>query len=138
MIVFDKVTKKYNDGKPVVDNISFSVAKKQTLVLLGKSGCGKTTTLKMINRLIEKNSGHIYLDQQDIDGVDPISLRKNIGYVIQHIGLFPHMNIRQNIAVVPKLKKWSQTKIDKKLTRTLQLVRLSPGLLERYPDELSG
>jgi osmoprotectant transport system ATP-binding protein len=109
------------------------------LILIGPSGCGKTTTMKMINRLIEPSSGNIYIEGEDAGKLDPVELRRNIGYVIQQIGLFPHMTIGQNIALVPKLKKWDEKRKTERVEELLQLVGLPPEQYrDRYPNELSG
>lgn len=138
MIEFKNVAKYYSDHVVAVDNINLTVKKEETLVLIGLSGCGKTTTLKMINRLIEQDSGDIYINNQNIKDINPISLRRNIGYVIQNIGLFPHMTIENNISIVPKLKKWPKEKIKEKIIDILKIVKLSDEILRRYPQELSG
>lgn len=138
MIEVVSLTKKYN-GKTVVDNISFSVGEGETLVLLGTSGCGKTTTLKMINRLIESDSGLIKILGKNVKDEKPEILRRNVGYVIQNIGLFPHYTVEENIAVVPHLLNWEKTKIKKRTNELLELLGLSPkDFLKRYPSELSG
>lgn len=140
MIEFDQVSKIYSgSSQPAVENVSFEVPEGETCVLIGPSGCGKTTTLKMINRLIEPTSGHIYLQGEDILDKDPVALRRGIGYVIQQIGLFPHMTIRDNIATVPVLLGWDAAKIDARVDELLSMVGMEPGLYRaRYPRELSG
>ncbi|MBK5262684.1 MAG: ATP-binding cassette domain-containing protein, partial [Peptostreptococcaceae bacterium] len=105
MISVKDVSKVYPDGSRALDNISFNIEEGELLVLIGPSGCGKSTTLKMINRLIEPTKGEIWIDNNDISKENPVELRRNIGYVIQHIGLLSHMTIGQNVALVPKLKK---------------------------------
>lgn len=137
MIKLKNVSKYYGDF-PAVNNIRLTVKTGETLILLGLSGCGKTTTLKMINRLIEPESGDIFIDDRDTKDVSPVVLRRSIGYVIQDIGLFPHMTVEQNIGIVPKLKKWPEEKIKGKILSTLQTVRLPESILKRYPHELSG
>lgn len=138
MIEVVNLTKKFNRFT-AVDNLSFSVKKGETLVLLGTSGCGKTTTLKMINRLIEATSGNILIDGKNIQDQKPETLRKKIGYVIQNIGLFPHYTVEQNIAVVPNLLKWDKKKISARVHELMALVGLSPDeFMTRKPDELSG
>ena len=130
---------KHFNGTHAVRGVSFEVLDGETLVLLGSSGCGKTTILKMINRLIEPSSGVIRINGNDILGQDPIEVRRSIGYAIQGIGLFPHMNIADNVSVVLRLKGWPE---DKKMARTgevLDMVGLEPKTFgPRYPDELSG
>ena len=140
MIEFNEVSKIYpGSSQPAVENVSFEVPEGETCVLIGPSGCGKTTTLKMINRLIEPTSGHIYLQGDDILDKDPVALRRGIGYVIQQIGLFPHMTIRDNIATVPVLLGWDASMIDDRVDELLAMVGMEPGLYRtRYPRELSG
>ena len=104
MIRFENVTKKFKDTK-VLSNISIEIEKGQLVVLIGASGCGKTTTLKMINRLIKPTTGKIFINDKDISMEDVIKLRRNIGYVIQQTGLFPHMTIKENIEIIPKVQK---------------------------------
>ncbi len=137
MITVESVSKNFN-GKPAVDNISFQANDKEILVLLGTSGCGKTTTLKMINRLIEADSGNILIDRKNIRDQKVEVLRMGIGFVMQHSGLFPHYNIRQNIAVVPELLKWDKQKIQNRTEELLQKLHLSEEVLSRFPNELSG
>ncbi len=137
MIVLEKVNKAY--GKlQVVKDISFKVKKGETLVLLGKSGCGKTTILKMINRLIHFSSGSIYIDGLSIMNHDPVQLRRNIGYVFQNIGLFPHMTIYDNLIIVPKLLAWEESVIQKQLTTIQETLQIDSALLKRKPRQLSG
>lgn len=139
MIRFDNVNKIYQDGFHALKDISFEVEKGELVTLIGPSGCGKTTTMRMVNRLIEPSSGSIYVDGQDISQTNPVELRRGIGYVIQQIGLFPHMTIGQNISLVPKLKHWEQGKINKRVDELLDLVGLDPSVFrDRYPSELSG
>lgn len=137
MIQFEDVTKSY-DGKEVVKSISFNIPRHHTFVLLGKSGSGKTTTLKMINRLIDSDSGVIKINDQDISNVPAYKLRRNIGYVIQNTGLFPHMSIYENIATVPKLLGWEKSKIDTRIRDLMEVIGLELSYLEQTPDELSG
>jgi len=139
LIVFKNVNKIYPDGTKAVSDFSLRIEEGQTLVLLGTSGSGKTTTMKMVNRLIEPSDGKIFVAGEDIMKQDPISLRRNIGYAIQNIGLFPHMSVAENIAVVPRLLKWSDDKIDQRIDELLNLVGLDPVLYrDRYPSQLSG
>ena len=138
MIEVTNLTKKFN-GKVVVDNVSFSVNEGETFVILGTSGCGKTTTLKMINRLLEVDSGKITIGGKNIKDEKPEILRRHIGYVIQNIGLFPHWTVEQNIGIVPKLLGWNKSEILKRVHELLELVDLTPKeFLQRYPHELSG
>jgi len=140
MITFENVSKQYLRSKePAVNNLSFSVPEGETCVLIGPSGCGKTTTLKMINRLIEPSGGKILVNGQNVLEQDPVELRRSIGYVIQQIGLFPHMTVRDNIAVVPKLLGWQQSRIDKRVDELIEIVNMDPGKIrDKYPRELSG
>ncbi|MBV6880232.1 ABC transporter ATP-binding protein [Epilithonimonas ginsengisoli] len=137
MITVESVSKSFN-GKPAVDDISFQANYKEILVLLGTSGCGKTTTLKMINRLIEADSGNILIDGKNIRDQKVEDLRMGIGFVMQHSGLFPHYTIRQNIAIVPELLKWDKQKIQKRTEELLHKLHLSEDVLSRFPNELSG
>src|SRR5262245_6840391 len=111
MIVLEQVSKQYGGGGMAVCDVSLRVQAGQMLVLLGASGSGKTTTLKMINRLIEPSSGRIEVDGRDVRAVDPVQLRRGIGYVFQGIGLFPHLTVADNIAVVPRLLQWPRAQI---------------------------
>ncbi|SDP23679.1 osmoprotectant transport system ATP-binding protein [Paenibacillus sp. yr247] len=139
-IEFSNVCKKYKrSGNYVVDHVNLSIKEGEFITILGSSGSGKTTLLKMINRLYEPNEGIIKLFGEDIATVDPVKLRRRIGYVIQQVGLFPHMTIAQNIAIVPMLLKWKQSKIDSKVIDLLFLVGLDPQeYRNRYPSQLSG
>lgn len=137
MITVESVSKNFN-GKPAVDNISFQAHDQEILVLLGTSGCGKTTTLKMINRLIEADSGNIFIDGKNIRDQKPEELRMGIGFVMQHAGLFPHYTIKQNIAVVPELLKWDRKKTENRTYELLSKLHLQEDVLFRFPSELSG
>ena len=139
MIVFDKVNKIIKKKFHIISDLSFEVEKGKTLVLLGKSGCGKTTTLRMINRLIKPTTGNIYINGEDTRTLDPISLRRNIGYAIQNVGLFNHMNVFENIAIVPKLLKWDSKRIENRVDELLELLGFkSREFKKRYPVQLSG
>lgn len=139
MIIFVQVSKIYPGGVEAVQNFSMEIAKGETLVLLGTSGSGKTTALKMVNRLIEPTSGEILIDGVDIMEQDPIDLRRKIGYAIQHIGLFPHMSVGENIAVVPNLLKWTKKRIAERIDELLTMVGLEPEeFRDRFPAQLSG
>ncbi|WP_042340036.1 ABC transporter ATP-binding protein [Desulfosporosinus youngiae] len=139
MIRFDKVSKIFSDGFQALDNISFHIDKGELFVIIGPSGCGKTTTMKMINRLNEPTTGTIWIDGKDISKENPVELRRNIGYVIQHIGLLPHMTIGENVALVPKLKKMNASSYLKRVDDLLSMVGLDPDTYrDRYPAELSG
>lgn len=126
--------------KVILDNISLTIESGSFVVLIGPSGCGKTTTLKLINKLIEPTSGEIYIDGKAISKEDPIKLRRNIGYVIQNIGLFPHLTIKENIELIPKLKgKKTEQEISDNTERLIKMVGLDPDeFLYKYPSELSG
>lgn len=138
MIKLENITKSY-DGITAVKDLTLEVKEGEFVVLLGPSGCGKTTTLKMINRLITPTSGRIYVEGQDISTVNPIELRRQIGYVIQRIGLLPHMTISDNIALVPRLKGWSKDKRIKRADELLDMVDLDPETYrDKYPHQLSG
>ncbi|MBN1341231.1 MAG: ATP-binding cassette domain-containing protein [Phycisphaerae bacterium] len=140
MIALKRVNKSFDDGQSyAVRDLSFEIAEGETLILLGSSGCGKTTTLKMINRLIEPTSGEILVDGRDVLDRDRIELRRSIGYVFQGIGLFPHMTVEQNISILPRLLGWSEQKRRRRAQELLELVGLDPAQYAgRYPDELSG
>lgn len=139
MIRFEHVSKRYADGTTAVDDLSFEVAEGELVTLVGPSGCGKTTTMKMVNRLIEPTSGQIFLDGEDIATIDPVTLRRRIGYVIQQVGLFPHKSVLENTATVPHLLGWQRAKARERAAELLDLVGLDPSVYgDRYPDQLSG
>jgi len=139
MIRLEGVTKRYPGGQLAVRELSIQFPTGQLTMLVGPSGCGKTTTLKMINRLIEPTSGRIFHDEQDVTHIDPVALRLRMGYVIQNVGLFPHMNIADNIATVPRLLGWDKGRIQERVTELLELVGLDPRQFSRrYPHQLSG
>ncbi|KRL61978.1 betaine/proline/choline family ABC transporter ATP-binding protein [Latilactobacillus fuchuensis] len=135
---FDHVSKIYRGGNKAVDDISFSVDQGEFICLIGTSGSGKTTTMRMINRMINPTHGTITLDGHSLADTDPVKLRRQIGYVIQNIGLMPHMTIRDNITIVPKLLKWPEDKREQKAKELLKLVELPEDFLDRYPSQLSG
>ena len=137
MIEVQDVSKIYTTAR-AVDNISLEVLKGETLVLLGTSGCGKTTTLRMINRLEESTSGEILINGQNSKQLPPEILRRNMGYVLQHHGLFPHYTVSQNIAIVPSLLKWSKEKINNRIDELMEKFQLSKTLAGSYPQQLSG
>lgn len=138
MIKFENIKKTYK-GNIVLNDINFNIKKGELVVLIGPSGCGKTTTLKMINKLIKPSSGKIYIGNDDITTQDPIKLRRNIGYVIQQTGLFPHMTVRENIEIIPRLLNVPQDELYKKTKSLLLMVGLDPSIyLNRYPVQLSG
>jgi len=137
MIELKSVSKSFGTTQ-AVKQISFKVNEKENLVLLGTSGCGKTTTLKMINRLIDPDAGQIIIGGHDVTNQNPETLRRGIGYVMQNIGLFPHYNIAENISVVPKLLKWDKEKTDQRITDLIKKLHLPASCLKMFPHELSG
>ncbi|MEV7289345.1 betaine/proline/choline family ABC transporter ATP-binding protein [Streptomyces sp. NPDC093252] len=139
MIRFEQVTKRYPDGTTAVDHLSFEVAEGELVTLVGPSGCGKTTTMMMVNRLIEPTSGRILVNGEDIMTVDPVRLRRRIGYVIQQVGLFPHRTVLDNTATVPALIGWKRARARERAAELLDLVGLDPATYgPRYPHQLSG
>ncbi len=138
MIRFENIRKNYKETT-VIDDVSFEINKGEIVVLIGSSGCGKTTLLKMINSLIKPTSGKIYINDEDIGEKDPVLLRRNIGYVIQQIGLFPHLTIRKNIEIIPRLQKMPKDEIYQNTRNLLNMVGLDPDIyMNRYPIQLSG
>ncbi len=139
MIELDGVAKTYDQGRSwAVRRVDLCVARGSLLVLLGESGSGKTTTLKMINRLVEPSAGRIRVAGEDVLAADPVQLRRCIGYVFQGIGLFPHLTIAENIATVPRLLGWSSTDCRQRVAELLDMMGLAPDFASRYPHELSG
>jgi osmoprotectant transport system ATP-binding protein len=139
VIRLDNLTKVYPDETEAVKEVSLEVGKGEFCVLLGPSGCGKTTTMKMINCLTPITAGNIYIDEVDNTKIDENELRRNIGYAIQQIGLFPHMTVGQNIETVPVLKGWPKAKRRQRAEELLELVEMDPGeFIDKYPNELSG
>src|ERR671919_1971319 len=137
MISLKSVSKRFgNSAETAVQNLSMDVKQGETVVLVGPSGCGKTTTMKMINRLVEPTSGSITVDGTDVMKQDPVKLRRNIGYVIQSIGLMPHRTIAENISTVPKLLGWDQKRIGDRVHELLEIFDLDEEMLKRYPNEL--
>ncbi|SHM75538.1 ABC transporter ATP-binding protein [Mucilaginibacter sp. OK098] len=137
MIKVQKLSKHFGKVK-AVDEISFEVKEHENLILLGTSGCGKTTTLKMINRLIEPSAGNIFIDSKNIFEQSPETLRRGIGYVLQNNGLFPHYTVAENIAIVPQLLKWDKKRTEKRVAELLEKLHLTKDYLNVYPNELSG
>ncbi|POZ62983.1 osmoprotectant ABC transporter ATP-binding protein OsmV [Chromobacterium alticapitis] len=132
-------TQKNGQRVQAVDNVSLKVAEGEICVLLGPSGCGKTTTMKMINRLIEPTSGKVLIAGEDTAGIDTVTLRRHIGYVIQQIGLFPNMTIEENITVVPRMLGWDKKRCRERARELMHMVALDPDrFLQRYPREMSG
>ncbi|GAA1553810.1 ABC transporter ATP-binding protein [Kribbella sancticallisti] len=138
MIEFEDVTKQYPDGTVAVDKLSLRIPSNEITVFVGPSGCGKTTSLRMINRTIERSGGRISIDGEDINSGDPVALRRGIGYVIQHAGLFPHKTVVDNVATVPKLLGWDKKKTRSVAMELLERVGLDLKLAQRYPAQLSG
>lgn len=138
MLEFKNITKTFKN-QTVIKDINFTVNKGEFVVIVGPSGCGKTTTLRMINKLITPTSGSIYLEDKDISKEDTIKLRRNMGYVIQQTGLLPHMTVGENIGLIPRLEKWSDSEILKRTIELLNMVGMKPDeFMDRYPCELSG
>jgi osmoprotectant transport system ATP-binding protein len=139
VLALDHVSKQYPNGQTAVHELSLEIRDGETCVLVGPSGCGKTTTLRMINRLIEPSSGRILLDGEDVTRIDPVHLRLRMGYVIQQVGLFPHMTVADNVATVPRLLGWDGRRIRARVEELLELVGLEAGRFgRRYPHQLSG
>jgi osmoprotectant transport system ATP-binding protein len=137
MIKATKLVKWFGDTM-AVNEVSFEVAEGETMVLLGPSGCGKTTTLRMINRLTEPDRGSIFINQIAIKAQQPEQLRRSIGYVLQHHGLFPHYTVAENVAIVPRLLKWDANKIKQRSEALFIKLNLDPSLRKQYPSALSG
>ena len=137
MIQASGLTRRYA-GKPAVESVSFEVAAGQLLALVGDSGSGKTTTLKMVNRLVEPDAGRVTIDGRDTTTFEPHALRRSIGYVFQGIGLFPHMTVAENVAVPLRLLNWTRERTRARVAELLALVELSPSLAGRFPGALSG
>ncbi|MDU0451538.1 betaine/proline/choline family ABC transporter ATP-binding protein [Staphylococcus chromogenes] len=138
MLSIKNLSKVYAGSKKAVDNMNIEIQQGEFVAFIGTSGSGKTTALRMINRMIEATEGQIMINGKDVRQMNPVQLRRSIGYVIQQIGLMPHMTVRENIVLVPKLLKWSQEKKDAKARELIKLVDLPEEYLDRYPSELSG
>jgi osmoprotectant transport system ATP-binding protein len=137
-IAFDSVSFS-RQGRPILENVSFAVPAGETLALVGRSGAGKSTVLKLTNRLLEPDTGAITVDGRDTRAWDPYDLRRHAGYVLQEIGLFPHLTVGENAAVVPRLVGWPEERVRARVDELLTLVGLPPAdFRERWPDELSG
>ncbi len=138
-IALERIGKRYPDGTEAVRELSLEVKAGELVVLIGPSGCGKSTVLRMINRLIEPTHGRILLGDDDVTRVDPVALRRRIGYVIQNVGLFPHQTVATNVATVPGLLGWPRQRTRERVNELLELVGLDPAqFARRYPHELSG
>lgn len=139
-VEFQDVVKRFpNATENAVDHVSFQIQEKEMITILGTSGCGKTTLMKMVNRLYDPTSGEIHVFGENIQKTDPVQLRRKIGYVIQQVGLFPHMTVEKNIAVVPEILGWDAERIHTRVTELLELVNLNPEQYRnRYPAQLSG
>jgi osmoprotectant transport system ATP-binding protein len=139
VLTLDRVSKRYPNGQVAVHDLTLTVGDGETCILVGPSGCGKTTTLRMINRLIEPSGGRILLDGEDVTDLDPVRLRLRMGYVIQQVGLFPHMTVAENVATVPNLLGWDRDRTRRRVAELLDLVGLPPDrFARRYPHQLSG
>jgi osmoprotectant transport system ATP-binding protein len=139
VIEFRNVSYQLNGGQELLDHVSFTVERGETLVLLGRSGAGKTTALKLINRLLEPTEGEVRVDGRSTMAWDPIALRRHIGYVIQEIGLFPHFTVEENISLVPRLEHWAEDRTRARAKELLEMVGLDAAkFASRYPHELSG
>src|SRR5438045_3163234 len=139
MIRLEGVTKRFDNGQVAVHALDLDVGEGEVCMLVGPSGCGKTTTLRMINRMVEPSGGRILLDGQDLRDLDPVDLRQRMGYVIQQVGLFPHLTIADNVATVPRLLGWDRARIRGRVGELLELVGLEPDrYADRYPAQVSG
>ena len=139
-IIYEEVCKQFNrEGSYAVDHLSAMIEKGEFITILGSSGCGKTTLLKLTNRLYEPDAGRVMIDGRDISGEDPVELRRRMGYVIQQVGLFPHMTVEENITTIPRILKWDRKALKSRSDELLHLVGLPPDQYSsRYPHQLSG
>src|SRR6266478_8067788 len=139
LVEFREVSYALNGGQRIIDRLNLNVARGETMVLLGESGCGKTTTLKLVNRLLAPTSGEVIVEGKATTEWDVIRLRRRTGYVIQEAGLFPHFTVAENVSLVPSLEKWDDDRIANRVSELLSLVGLEPKqFVDRYPRELSG
>jgi osmoprotectant transport system ATP-binding protein len=137
-IAIENVSKRFGDAPPVLDGVSLRVRTGEFLAVVGPSGSGKTTLLRLINRLADPSSGTVRIGGVDAAGLDPVALRRRIGYVFQEVGLFPHMTVAENIAITPKLLGWDKARMAARVDQLLGLVRLDQGYGARFPHQLSG
>jgi osmoprotectant transport system ATP-binding protein len=137
-IVLDNVSKRFGDGAAALDGVSLSVGQREFLAVVGASGSGKTTLLRLVNRLADPTGGTLRIGGADAAGLDPVALRRRIGYVFQEVGLFPHMTVAENIAITPRLIGWEKGRMAARVEELLALVRLDAGYRVRYPHQLSG
>ena len=139
MITLERVSKQFPNGRRAPRDLDLDILDGEITVLVGPSGCGKTTTLRLINRLVEPTTGRVVIDGEDVAQVDPVALRRRIGYVIQQIGLFPHLTVAANVATIPRLLGWTRARQQERVDELLHLVGLDPSIYrDRYPHELSG
>ena len=137
-IEFRDVSYKLPNGRDILRNLTLAVGRGEVLVLLGRSGSGKTTALKLVNRLLEASSGNMVVEERLVRDWDLIQLRRHIGYAIQEVGLFPHYTVERNIALVPTVEKWPMDRVRGRINELLKLVGLNSDIAMRYPHQLSG
>jgi osmoprotectant transport system ATP-binding protein len=137
-ITFEDVTKQFSEGAPALDRVTLAVQSREFLAIVGASGSGKTTLLQLINRLSEASAGHVRVGGVDVQSLDPIALRRRIGYVFQEVGLFPHMTVAENIVITPRLLGWAEARMAERVDELLELVRLASSFRDRMPHQLSG